>query len=544
MYRVLIVDDEPITRNGIEAFIDWEKEGLSVEASCANGAAALTVLENRPIDILITDIQMPLMNGIELMKQAFQLYPWLKVIMISSYSDFEYVKEGLKLGAVDYLLKSALEPAELLAVVHRCISMLKDERRKEVEFQEGAIYRERKSTEQDIKRLIVQEQEFLPLIDWAPAWFQQRYACVYLILDGAGELKGNYGHLYVQLLLEDLQELFYRQIDEGAAMLMGESGMFLVFPDNVGDAELRIRYWKQTVEMELELSISAGFTIEQGICRLLNGLAGSRMACQRRFLEGLGGIYVWEGSTENKGTAQVSTIESELPDWKSFFEIIRNGDPISSAMENAMQRWKGMWLNPEQVKHEANELFTGIYEQQAVTGLPLSELLDLLERTETLDQILSILKHGLEDIGKTFIPRLADKGNGGELIAKALEYITNHYSENLTLQIVADTVYLSKNYFSLLFKKQTGQNFIDYLIELRIREAKRLLAEEDVRISDISEIAGFNDVNYFRKLFKKMTGLTPLEYRERHQGAGSQLEQVTKQFGEQTAVNEVSLEVK
>ncbi|AKG36412.1 response regulator transcription factor [Paenibacillus durus] len=544
MYRVLIVDDEPIIRNGIEAFIDWENEGLSVEAICANGTVALTALENRPVDILITDIQMPLMSGIELMKQAFELYPWLKVIMISSYSDFEYVKEGLKLGAVDYLLKSALKPGELLAVLHRCISMLNEERRKETEFQQGVIYRERKSIEQEIKRLIVQEQDLLSLIDWAPAWFEQRYACVYLILDGAEELKENCGCLNVQLLMEDLQELFYVQVDEGAAMLMGESGMFLVFPNNVGDAELRLRYWKQFVETELEISISAGFTIEQGICRIPNGFVGSRMACQRRFLEGLGGINVWEESTENKGIAQVSTTESEPPDWKSFFEIIRNGDPISSAMENAVERWKGMGSNPEQVKHEANDLLTDIYELQADAGPPLSELLDLLERTETLDQILSLLKRGLEDIGKTFIPKLADKGNGGQLITKALEYITNHYSENLTLQIVADTVHLSKNYFSLLFKKQTGQNFIDYLIELRIREAKRLLAEEDVRITDISEIAGFNDVNYFRKLFKKMTGLTPLEYRERHQGTDSQLEQVTKQISEKTAVNEVSLEVK
>lgn len=523
MYRIIIADDEPIIRNGIEAFINWEKEGFSVEAICSNGAEALAVLKNRPVDIIITDIQMPLMNGIELMKQAFELYPWLKVIMISSYSDFEYVREGLKMGAVDYLLKAALKPEELLAVLRRCISMLEEERRKEAEFQQGAVYRERKSIEQEIKRLIVQEQVQVSLIDWAPAWFRQRYACVYLILDGAEDLKENYGCLYVQLLMEDLQELFYGQVDEGTAMLMGETGMFLVFPDNTGDAELRLGYWKKSVETELGLSLSAGFTVEQGISRIQIGLADSRMACQRRFFNGLGGIYAFEESTENKETTKVMSTEKEQPDWKPLFEMIRKGDPISSAVEYAMERWKGLCLNQEQVKQEAYDLLTDIYELQADTGSPLSELLDLLERTETLDQIVSLLKRGLEDIGKSFIPRLADKGNGGQLITKALEYITVHYRENLTLQIVADTVHLSRNYFSLLFKKQTGRNFIDYLIELRIREAKRLLAEEDVRMSDIAETTGFNDVNYFRKLFKKMTGLTPLEYKEKHQGTGSQI---------------------
>lgn len=109
MYKVLIVDDEPVIRHGISAFIDWEKEGMSVEDHYANGAEALAALESLSFDILITDIKMPLMNGIELMKQAQALCPWLKVILVSNYSDFEYVKEGLKLGAVDYLLKLTLK---------------------------------------------------------------------------------------------------------------------------------------------------------------------------------------------------------------------------------------------------------------------------------------------------------------------------------------------------------------------------------------------------------------------------------------------------
>jgi two-component system response regulator YesN len=149
MYRVLIVDDEPVIRNGIHSFIDWQHEGMLSEDDCANGVEALAALENRSIDILITDIKMPLMNGIQLMEQAIQLYPSLKVILISSYNDFEYVREGLKLGAVDYLLKPTMEPEELLAVLKRCIAMLEEERRKESElnqYQQGAIYRERKAS--------------------------------------------------------------------------------------------------------------------------------------------------------------------------------------------------------------------------------------------------------------------------------------------------------------------------------------------------------------------------------------------------------------
>jgi two-component system response regulator YesN len=535
MYRILIVDDEPITRNGIKNFIDWKNEFMHVDSVCSNGETALSTLESCPVDILITDIKMPKMNGIELMKKAFELYPWLKVIMISSYSDFDYVREGLKLGAVDYLLKSALEPQELLSVLHRCTFMLEKERRKKAElnyYQNEAVYRERKYIEKEVKRLVVQKQVPLSSIDWAPTWLKQRYDCVYLILDGAEELMENQGYLYVQLLLEDFQELFYREEDEGVAMLMEENSAFLVFPDNVGDTELRLRQWKKSLETELGISLSFGFTIEEGISRIMKGLTNSRMACQRRFFEGLGGIYVWEGLTENKGTAQTSTNKSEPPNWQPFFEIIRNGDPIASAVEYAMERWKSTNLNPEQVKHEAYYLLTDIYERQANTEPPLSEGLDLLKQAETLDKIASLLKRGLEEIKRTFIPKLPDNGNGGQMITKALKYIDDHYTENLTLQIVANTLHVSKNYFSSLFKKQTGCNFIDYLIELRIRVAKKLLTEEGGRIYSIAETVGFNDVRYFIKIFKKLTDLTPLEYREKYKGRNSHfIESVKKNKG-------------
>lgn len=526
MYRVLIVDDEQVIRFGIESIIDWERENMKVHALCANGEEALASMENCTVDILITDVKMPLVDGIQLMKKAFELNPMLKVILLSSYSDFEYVREGLKLGAVDYLLKAPLKPEELRAVLLRCISMLKEERKKEAElnhYQQGACYRERKYIEQEIKRLIVQEQIPLSSTDWSSVWLGLRYACVFLMLDRAGELRENYGDLHVQLLLEDLQELFYERMDEGVAMLLPESTMFLVFPENAEDTAFRLRLWKQSVEAELEISMSIGLRTEQGISRILDGFAASRTVCQQRFFEGLGGIHLWEASDVGLGTAVTSQHESETPDKKSFYEFIGN-ESVFSAVEYALKLWRTGSSDPEQVKQEACELLSGAYPLQAEAASLLPERLDMLCRTETLDQMASLLARNLEEIGKPIILRLADNGTGSQLIMKALEYITDHYTENLTLKSVADTVHVSKSYFSLLFKKKTGRNFVDYLIELRIREAKRLLAESDERIYKVAEASGFNDVRYFSKLFKKMTDLTPLEYREKHKSLCSHLD--------------------
>lgn len=524
MYRVLIVDDEPVIRNGIHSFIDWQQEGMSAEDDCANGVEALAALESRSIDILITDIKMPLMNGIQLMEQAIQLYPSLKVIMISSYNDFEYVREGLKLGAVDYLLKPTMEPEDLLAVLKRCIAMLEEERRKESElnqYQQGAIYRERKSLEHELKKLIVQEHATLTEADWVPAWLQERYACMYVMLDSADEWRENRGYLYVQLLLEELQEMFYMHVQEGVALLMSESSMFLILPDHDGGAEQLLHQWRAVLETKCGLSASTGFTIEHGIRRLLHGFANSRAACQRRFFEGLGGLYMTSGPESERTTQPAVDV---IQDWTPFIESIRNGDPSTSLIECALERWRSGFLDPEQVKHEACQLLSCVYHLQADAGTLLPERLDLLQRAETLEQLSAHLIGQLEETHKPVLPNLTDKGYGGQIIMKALEYLAEHYTENLTLQGVADIVHLSKSYFSILFKKQTGRNFIDYLIELRIREAKRILAQKDSKIYDVADSSGFNDVKYFSKVFKKLTGLTPLQYREKHQVSESYFE--------------------
>jgi two-component system response regulator YesN len=512
------VDDEPVIRKGISAFIDWEKEGMTVDDQYSNGSEALEALKKNSFDILITDIKMPSMNGIELMKQAMELYPWLKVILISNYSDFEYVKEGLKLGAVDYLLKLTLTKDDLLAVLRQCISILEKERRRNTElihYQQYEVYLTRKRIEQEIKRLIVQENPPLGAESWVPSWLEDSYSCIYLILDSTDEWRENHGYLYVQFLLEELQKMFYEQVEEGVAFLVSESALFIIVPNSHGMAQQSFLEWKQLMETKWGISMSAGFVTEIGIGCILDGFSNSYLVCQRRFFEGLGGLYSIESS--NVLIQKTAIVQKQQNDWKPFFDMVSNGDPVSSAIEIAFDRWKSGTLDSEQVKQEAFHLLKGTYELNTNQNSPLSEEFDLLCRAETLEEMAAVLISQLEEIRTPILRKLADKDYNEELITKALEYIAAHYTDNLTLQSVADIVHLSKSYFSLYFKKQTGRNFVDYLNDLRIREAKRLLAENESRVYDIAKAAGFNDVKYFSKLFKKISGLTPIEYREKHQ---------------------------
>src|SRR5690554_4280582 len=121
LYKVFIVDDEPMIRYGLVSCIQWEKEGLHLIGEASNGEAALKKLRDKHLDILITDIKMPMMDGLELTRCLKQQFPFMKVILVSSYNDFEYAREAVKLGVVvDYLLKPTMEPEDLLRIVTRC----------------------------------------------------------------------------------------------------------------------------------------------------------------------------------------------------------------------------------------------------------------------------------------------------------------------------------------------------------------------------------------------------------------------------------------
>ncbi|SDM83035.1 two-component system, response regulator YesN [Paenibacillus sp. yr247] len=517
MYRVLIVDDEPVIRNGIKAFINWEREGLTATADCANGMEALSLMESLPVDILITDIKMPLMNGIQLMQHSLQLYPHLKVIMVSSYTDFEFVREGLKLGAVDYLLKPTLEAEDLLAVLRRCIASLEEEKKRQSKIsrsQLDAVYRDQRKFEHELKRLIVLEQECD--YSWVPGWMKDRITCVYMMLDDAQELREIHGNLHTQLLLEDLQESFYTETQEGvAALVTSDNSLFLLLPKGLQEVEPLLLQWKQLLARNFGVSITLGICSLQGIHEIRHGFAESRHASQERFFQGLGKIFSANAAQGLPRRQQDAEID-ETPDWAALAEQIRGRTAASNLIKQVHNRWSGGRLDPARIKHEACSLLTETCQNSVDLGT-LPEQLDHVRSAETLEQLEGILSRLFEEFERGTAMNLPDKGYSGKLITKALSYMNTHYTEDLTLQSTADAVHVSKSYFSLLFKKQTGQNFIDYLIDLRVREAKRLLVLNDFRIYEVAEAAGFNDVKYFSKLFKKMTGFTPVEFREKHQ---------------------------
>ncbi|WP_169088357.1 response regulator [Paenibacillus sp. PL91] len=511
--NVLIVDDEPIIRNGLKSFIDWAEQGLALAGDCANGLEALELLRSRPIDILITDIKMPVMDGLELTRHALEINPLMKVVLISSYNEFEYVREGMKHGAVDYLLKPTLEAGELIAVLGRCKEMLQKNRRQAVQkqqFDEQLTLLERRRSEQEIIRLLASSQSEASLFDIFGKQ-KESYLCAFVVSDGLNEWQERYGNLHISMMYEDMQAIFYEQFQHGSAPILTGEGIFMIYPYEK-DAEAALESFKARVAAELSTSISIGYCIVKETDWVEIGLRRSRSAEKRRFFEGTGKLFAWEQPLNEHEDEQ----EAEEMNMHAMVEWIRAESSIKTIIDRFVAKWAKGDLAPELVRREAYELLSA-YAYLNGNSKALSDFREHIWRCETVVQLEAALRHLFVEMEHPSRLRLNDKGHGGQLITKAIEYIKLHYRDELTLQEVADTIHVSKSYFSNLFKKQSGQNFIDYLIDLRLHEAKRMLVQNEYKIYEVAEKSGFNDVKYFSKLFKKMTQMTPVEYREKHQ---------------------------
>ncbi|WP_372661665.1 response regulator [Cohnella sp.] len=514
--QVLIVDDEPIIRKGLKSFIEWEKEGLSLQGDCANGFEALEIIKSQHIDILITDIKMPVMDGLQLTREALEVNPNMKIVLISSYNEFEYVREGMKSGAIDYLLKPSLEADELVSVLRRCKQGLRHHREQlDVieKYNNHALVLRRKKYEQDIIKLLVTNHSDSRLVDIFGE-YNGTYMCAFVILDGLHDWQERYGKLHISVIYEDIQAIFYDSFDKGTAPLLAGEGIYLLYPDaeSAEDAEVMLYQFKKLVEDALGMQITISYCMEQATQLLEESINKSRSAGLLRFFEGTGKIYKWLELSKIREN-ETEHIEMNM---HTLLEIIRKSEQSTSVIETLEARWRSKELSSEQVKKEAVEFITAFAYSNGVSR-SYSDFRENVWRCETLEQVESTVRGLMKEMEHPSLLRLNDKGHSGQLVTKAIEYIKLHYLEELTLQDVADSIHVSKNYCSNLFKKQAGQNFIDYLIDLRMHEAKRLLVLGECKIYEVAEKSGFNDVKYFSKLFKKITQMTPLEYRENHQ---------------------------
>ncbi len=521
-YRVLLADDEEEIRTGISRKIDWSALGFALVGEADNGEEALELAEQLRPDVVLTDIKMPFMDGLELCRRLKQFLPGAGLVVFSGFDDFEYARQAVGMGVFEYILKPITAP-ELSEVLTRLRERL-DRQRMERRDMETL----RRRYEESLP--VLRELFYTRLLNGqlSPGQVRERavryeidlpdglwtVALVHVDIPGRDEL----------LLLSAqsfLQEHFHLEGGQGRVVLYGDLAALLVrLPDMNRLYPLleELERLSRLSQSYLGISLTAGVGLPcQGPEELHRSLDGARSALDYRVLMG-GSRVIYIGDLEPNAAAALSFEEE---DQRALSAAIKLG-------------------TPEQVKGMIQALVSRISQ----AGLALSQgHLFLLELVTCLLRLTRSAEVSVEEVfGEGFagavsisdFPSLEALGDWLEarclrlhellgrqrtdlawsMVERAKDYIARHYAdEQLSVESLCSHIHLSPTYFSTLFKRETGISFTAYVTQVRMEEAVRLLRETDEKTYRIAEQTGYSDPNYFSYVFKKRFGVSPSKFR-------------------------------
>ncbi|TFE25569.1 response regulator transcription factor [Cohnella luojiensis] len=502
MYKVLLVDDEPFISEGLSDAVDWSAFGLEIVGSAEDGEEALERLRQVPADILITDISMPVMDGLELIRQARSFLPHLKVIILSGFNEFGYLKEGMRLGIENYLLKP-IRFEELEATLVGTVDKLNAGKPERVFGKdEIGILRDNVMTRWISGRI-------------APPELAERTALLGI------DLTKPYAAIAIIRLSDDSGEAY-----EAAERLLERAGEFLRFHD--ADGSMVIVFCMDDAEHGKGIAVKA-----------LGNLAKAWESRNSRIRIALGSVQPMAETGKSYEQARKAqqyflvmpdlhfvdygqlpsaspSFPKDLLDWETYAKSIMAKDKaellgrIGSDFA-AIRAAEGM--NPARTKSAAVELIIRMKME--------ADKLNRADSTEAykdaLDKAMAAATlEGVEDAVKEVSLYAIDSFSGEDMspvIKQVLRYIQEHYAEALTLKTLGQQYHIHPNYLGQLFHKQTGDTFADYINKFRIDKAKALLIDSRLKVNEIAKQVGYWEIGYFYKQFKKHVGIVPSEYK-------------------------------
>lgn len=483
MKTILIVEDEKMIRQGIRTMV--QRCGVPVESimECANGELALSILAEQEIDVMFTDIRMPKMDGIELVRRVQKLERKPEIVAISGYDDFSYAVEMLRNGVREYILKP-VERAKITEIMQKL--------EEEYQSKKQKYSNEKKLGIAQIKHLVgpeePSEEEVTLLTEkYESEFFPEGYvACI-----ASKQLQ--LGRLGV-ISIEDLDEanLFFMEPALLEELLKEEMwNQYLgVSNEYQGIGQIRAAF-KEAMEAR-----KIAFYSKKDIVRATDPVPhvpeGLKEQAKRHLEES-----AWTQRLHLIGTDKTDKISGL---WSGLFTDLRNGNVDYKDFEEGI---RGFLLE-----------LTGLYknligdeESRAIAELgKLYNYTSIEEWEEALMQLIFGI-HGA-------INEQPDNTKNQQKIKQAIAFIEANYDKDLNMAVVSNEVSMNYSLFSFAFKQFTGSNFVTYLRDLRIEKAKKLLAETDMKIIDISQRVGYDNEKHFMKVFKSVCGVSPSEYRK------------------------------
>ena len=534
--KVFLVEDEMVIRRGIKNSIDWEKEGYIFCGEASDGELAYPMIIKEKPDILITDIRMPFMDGLELCKLVKKELPNIKILILSGYDEFDYAKEAIRLGVTEYLLKpiSSGKLLEALNGVSESIRREKEDkdlvRKYMEEMRENTEHEKQKFFEQ----MIAGNLSMADALETGKKYEMNLSAGMYNLLlfrftlgeenRKSGELLGE-AEYAIEKLTERLEYVFefQRGVEGWAFLLMADNEeqmservkelskdleeimknySTIAYFGGIGQPVARLRELEESFR-EAERALAARFTME------LNRIISVEDIRMAQNVDTLDDIEITSfGEIEKTRTMLEKFLNNGAEDEiDEFVDVYINELPEENLKSVLMRQY--IIMDAYIVMMSFCEKIEGIEgEMQAQS----EELKNSMKTSQTLEEIKNYIRMLLKKI-----IGVRDTISGrrySDIIEIAKDQIRKTYmSDEISLNTIAAEVGMSPSYFSSIFSKEMGKTFVEYLTEIRMDRAKELLMCSSMKTSEIGYEVGYKDPHYFSYIFKKTQNCTPKEFR-------------------------------
>lgn len=532
--KVFLVEDEVIIRSGVKKSINWEQEGYEFVGEASDGELAYPMILKEKPDILITDIRMPFMDGLELSRLVKKELPDIKILILSGYDEFEYAKKAIKIGVTEYLLKP-ISAAKLTEVLNAVAETIRQEN-EEKNLLETYFAEMRENTERDkmrlFEKLLMGDLSMGEILEAGERFGMNLGASCYKIV--LFKILANLeNHVYAEQMVDACSS-----VEQAASMMEGvyvfqrgvEGWAFLLTAQDEKSMEESAKILFQNLKQamknytQLEYFGGIGSTVPR-IRSLKQSFREADRAFAARFVEEANQII-------SQKEFEKSQMEEGLK-MQGVVQIGKSRERLQKFLSNGTREEVKAFSDAYISRIEEENIRSTMVRQYVVIDVcivilsfceRISSANRLQEEAEELQKMMQKI-HSLSEI-KKYVVRLlneaielrdAESGRRySDLIAAAKKEIENHYmTEEISLNTVAISVGMSPSYFSSIFSKEAGKTFVEYLTEVRIEKAKEFLMCSSMKTSEIGYEVGYKDPHYFSYIFKKVQGCSPKEYRAR-----------------------------
>lgn len=526
MYKILIVDDEKLIRKGIIAKLAHNNIIFSWIGEASNGKEAVAVIESEHPDIVVTDIKMPVMDGIQLIRYCRERSSKIRFIILSGYAEFEYAEQALNMGVSAYILKPVDDNnlAQTMKKVMKEINLSLEAEKNAREVDVLGKDKDRLLQERILNQVFHTSRDFqnetlLKQIGLKDNDYSTSYILAVLHVDSSSYYHSPFEFDDLELIKFSIKNILDEVTCDCCKLIVDNqkdiNQIFILF--YAGDksrlriaSDYYIRSIYSKIQVYMQISITIGISgvedkLTNDICKQ------ARLAFEQRLVLGSNQIYYFERVA---GYSKLSIPEHKIKLLQRCMEICDlNG--IKSIMSDIFLSTEAPDMAGIYIRLVYSEIISSLLKicsSYGVNNLTDSDFLsgEVIDYMEDYRQIAEYLYIMIADI-------LTSKSTVGidckRIVVDVKDFIRNNYTKNITVGDLAKKYSINTDYLSTVFKQETGKNIIKYLTEIRIEKACQLLKETHLKISDISYSLGYNDRQYFNRVFKKITGMTPDEYR-------------------------------